>query len=465
MPDTTTISQSATETLAQFASGIAYDALPQPVVSRLRGCFLDFVGISAFAAAQAETSPAFFSAVQTLGPRGPATVIGASRGYTYPHAALLNGALAHTMDFDDTNLFGSLHPGAPVIPAAMAVAQEVNASGRAFIEGLAAGYEVVCRVGAALGPTAYDRGFHITAVAGIFGAVAAAARLRNASAEVTANAFGIAASLAAGSMQYLENGSSNKRLHPGFAAHNALMALAFAEAGVLGARAPIEGRYGLLNGYSNAPNPQHLTAALGTRWTLVETAIKPYPSCRFTHAAIEAALMLRERVPARARAGASLQVRLSPKAVQIVGERVANKLRPQNIVDGQFSVYFQTAVAWADGRCDWDSYQKLGTRAIEKLTGRIEVVADPSVAFAGAEVSMQVSVENNGNRLSERLDEPLGEPQRPLSWEQLEHKFLTTAGPVFGVTGSRAMSRRIMRLEEEESVARLILRFRARSAH
>ena len=155
MSDTVAVATTgATETLAGFVVGVSYAALPDAVHSRLKECFLDFIGISAYAATHAESSPAFRAGVQSLtSESGPGTVIGESRGYSYPYAALLNGAYAHTLDFDDTNLFGSLHPGAPVIAAAMAEAERSGASGRAFIEALAAGYEVSCRVGAALGPT------------------------------------------------------------------------------------------------------------------------------------------------------------------------------------------------------------------------------------------------------------------------------------------------------------------------
>jgi len=453
--------EGATEALAGFVADIRYEALPAHVVGRLRECFLDFVGISAFAALNAESSPAFRSAIQGLGSGGSATVIGEARGYPAAHAALLNGAFAHTLDFDDTNLFGALHPGAPVIPAAMAIAEATSASGRDFIEALAAGYEVACRVGAALGPSAYDRGFHITAVAGIFGAVAAAAKLRKAGVGVTANALGLAASQAAGSMQYLDNGAWNKRLHPGFAAQDALTSVALAEAGVLGASAPIEGRYGLLNGYSNAPRPELLTEALGSQWTLVETAIKPYPSCRFTHSAIDAILALREQIPPEQRATATLRIRLSPKGFQIVGERLPNKVRPQNIVDGQFSMYFQAATAWATGNCDWVSYEALGSPELEALCERTEVVADPTIAFAGAEVS----VESTAGTFAARFNEPLGEPQRPLTWEQVERKFLTMAGPVFGVPAAKALAGSIQRLDEEPSAAQLIRRFRTGAAN
>ncbi len=452
---------SATESLARFVTQIEYSALPKSVTQRLRECFLDFVGIAAFAAEFGESSQAFRSAVRALDCGGYATVIGDANGFSYPYAALLNGSYAHTLDYDDTNLYGAVHPGAPVIPAAMAIAEIVNPSGREFIEALAAGYEITCRVAAALGPTAYDRGFHVTSVAGIFGAVAAAAKLRKAGRKVVADAFGLALSQAAGSMQYLENGAWNKRLHPGFAAHDALTSLAFAEASVPGAAFPIEGRYGLLNGYGNSPRPDRLTDQLGSRWVLVATAIKPYPACRFTHAAIEAAIRLRERVSPEVRKTVSLQVRLSSKAVQIVGERVTNKLRPQNIVDAQFSVYFQVAMAWAEGRFDWQSYERLGSPDVEKLSEAIDVAEDSTIPFAGA----QVSVGSVREQLYERIDEPLGEPQRPLSWEQLEGKFLAMAGPVYRVPAAQEIAQRILRLEQESFMAPLIRSFRGSKHH
>jgi 2-methylcitrate dehydratase PrpD len=448
-----------TERLAAFVADLRYDDLPEAAVDRLKQCLLDFVGISAFAGAEAESSEPFRRAVQSLAlPGGRTTVVGEPRGYASEHAALLNGAFAHTLDFDDTNLFASLHPGAPVIAAALPLAELANVSGRVFLEALAAGYEVSCRIGAALGQTAYDRGFHITAVAGVFGAVAAGAKIGGFTAAQTANAFGLAGSQAAGSMQYLDNGSWNKRLHPGLAAHNALIALALTRAGVLGATGAIEGRYGLLAGYSNAPRPDLALLDLGRRWVLAETAIKPYPSCRFTHGAIDAVLALREKVDAADREGAALAIRLSPKAVQIVGEPLPGKMRPANIVEGQFSVYFQAAVAWLDGRVDWASYTRLGDPAVEALTGRMTVASDPAVAMAGAEVTVAV----NGATTQARVEQPLGEPECPVPWPRLEQKFESLARDVLGADRLPRIVAGVRRLDTVPRVAQWIRLLRGR---
>jgi 2-methylcitrate dehydratase PrpD len=426
---------------------------------RLKECLLDTIGVAAFSAQFAESSLAFRNGVLAMGyGPGDATVIGEARTYAPMQATLLNGAFAHTLDFDDTNVWGYLHPGAPVIAAALVEAERLHSSGAELLEALAVGYEVACRVGAALGPTAYDRGFHITSVAGIFGAVAAAGRLRRIDGTTMASAFGVAGSNAAGSMQYLSNGSWNKRLHPGLAAHAAVLSLGLAQAGVVGAEAAIDGQYGLLAGYTDKPKAALLTERLGTWWPSTKTALKPFPSCRLTHAAAEAALLLRERATEGQRRNARLRVRLSPKAVQIVGEPLPNKIKPANIVEGQFSVYFQVAVSWLDGRCNWQSYERLGARDVDALASTIEVVADDNLAMAAAEL-----IDTANPTLMLRIDDPLGEENRPLDPGHVHRKFRDLAIPVYGEKRVKRIAERVKALEEEPDAAVLIHLLRAES--
>jgi 2-methylcitrate dehydratase PrpD len=251
-------------------------------------------------------------------------------------------------------------------------------------------------------------------------------------------------------MQYLENGAWTKRLHPGFAAHDALIALALARAGVAGAARPLDGRYGFLTGYSNAPRPDALVDALGERWALTETAIKPYPSCRLTHGAIDATLALRERAAGDARDRASFEIRLSPKSYELVGEGLPHKVRPGNVVEGQFSVYFQAAVAWTDGRVDWASYGRLADAGVHALMERIHVKADETMPLAGGEVAVLV----DGQELRERVEQPLGEPEHPVPWDRLEAKFTSLATPVFGVARARRILTTVRSIEREPDVAR-----------
>lgn len=443
--------------LAAFAADTTASGFPLEVIGLMEECLLDLSGHTAFSAQHAESSAAFRQGARALDPSGQGfTVIGDRESYSSAQAALLNGAFAHTMDFDDTNVFGVLHPGAPVIAAALAAAEAGNATGRELLEAVAVGYEVACRIGGALGDTAYDRGFHVTGIAGIFGAVVAAGRLRGMDASTIASAFGMAGSLASGSMQYLENGAWNKRLHPGFAASNALTALAFAQAGVLGAQNPIAGRYGVLNGYSNNPRPEVLTQDLGSRWVALQTGIKPYPSCRLTHGAVDAAITLRERLADHERSGSRIAIELGSKAFSIVGEPLASKVAPRNIVDGQFSVYFQVACAWIDGRVDWQSYQRLGDADIEALMHRITVSVDPTLKSCAA----RLRVDDQAELVAEVLV-PSGEPETPLGRTRLRRKYLSLAVPVYGQAYAEGLAERLLALRQEPSAAALIRNLRA----
>jgi 2-methylcitrate dehydratase PrpD len=446
---------SATRVLADFSASTK--DIPDELIGQIEECVLDLAGHSAFSARYAESSPAFRTGARALEPQGAGfTVMGDPGEYSQLQAAMLNGAFAHTMDFDDTNVYGVLHPGAPVISAALAVAEAGRCSGQALLESIAVGYEVASRIGAALGESAYDRGFHVTGVAGIFGAVAAAGRLRGLDGKTLDTAFGLAGSLACGSMQYLENGAWNKRLHPGFAAQSALMALSFAQTGVLGASDAVAGRYGLLNGYSNQPRPERLTENLGQDWVAKQTGIKPYPSCRLTHGAIDAALALREKVPAAERSKVSLEVVLSPKGFDIVGEPIPSKISPRNIVDGQFSVYFQVACAWMDGRADWQSYERLGHPDIEAMAEQILVRTD--VLLKGPAARLQV-VDWPGASID--VQEPSGEPSTPLGRAKLTQKYLSLATPVYGALRAHSLAETLLSLRTVPLAADVIRSLRA----
>ena len=429
--------------LAEFVATTPSDEIPDEVIARLRRLVLDWIGITAFAGHYAENAGPVTHAVDNLDTGGRATVVGQAHTHSPLYAAFLNGTFAHSMDFDDTNINqngAAIHPGAPVVAAALADAERLGVDAAAFYGGLAVGYETACRVAAALGPSSYDRGFHTTAIAGIFGAVAAAARLRRLDADTIASAFGLALSKAAGSMQYLANGSWNKRLHPGFVAHDGLWCVELAAAGVIGAAESLEGRYGLLHSHTDAAHPGQLTAGLATDWLLLQTAVKPYPSCRWTHGAIDAALALRTDVPATQRADAQINVRLAPTAYLIVGEPHPQKIKPVNTVDAQFSVYFQVAAAWLDGHVDWSTYDRLTEPDITALAARINVEKDDHLT----KTSSTVIIDVGGQTLCRTIDVPLGEPANWISDDALRDKFERHAGRIYGIRDARVIAATVL---------------------
>jgi 2-methylcitrate dehydratase PrpD len=257
-------------------------------------------------------------------------------------------------------------------------------------------------------------------------------------------------------MQYLANGSWNKRLHPGFAAHDGLLCVELAQAGVIGAAEPLEGRYGLLHSYTDAAQPEQLTRELASTWILLQTAIKPYPSCRWTHGAIDAALALRTRVRADQRPHAQITLWLSPTAYPIVGEPEPQKIKPANIVDAQFSVYFQVASAWLDGHVDWSTYRRLTDPDIAEIAAHIDVDQDASLPKNGC----TFIVDAGGEQIGTTIDMPLGEPGNWISDLHLRDKFERHAGSIYGIPQSRGIATAVLDEPLGMSVRELAARLR-----
>lgn len=446
-----------TRQLAEFACG-SLDGVPDAVRLRVKHCLLDFFGVCLHAAQDGgELLRPLESLLAVAGGRGDCTIIGRGPGYSVEMAALSNGVLAHCFDFDDTNVVGLLHQGAPVIPAILALAEQEGVDGTTILHALAVGYEVGARVGAALGETAYDRGFHITSVAGVFGATAGAGIVAGLDVDALVGAWGFAQSQAAGSMQYLVTGSGNKRFHPGFAARAAVDSVALVRGGAIGSTRAIDGRWGLLTGYSNRPEPQRLTDELGTQWLTEQTGIKPYPSCRFTHGAIDAALAVRDRLPGgvlRADELPRVDVRLSSRAYQIVGERQPNKVRPETLADGQFSVYFQVAEALLQGVVTPASYSHLQSPDAQRLMEHVHVTAASDLEGLAAEVSVAAP---DGSLLAEsRCEQPAGEPPNGVTEQVVRRKFDELARPVLGQAGTEQLAAAVRDLEDVADARQLL---------
>ncbi|KAJ5009907.1 hypothetical protein K4K57_008067 [Colletotrichum sp. SAR 10_99] len=426
--------EGATQNFSNFIADAKYEDIPPQGITKLLDLIIDHIGVGAGGGAKSESSSHILKAVEAFseGCTGESTVYGKTKKYPKHIAALLNGAFAHSFDFDDTLAIGIIHPGASVIPAALAQAEASNASGRQLLTGLSVGYEVACRLGRALSSGGYPRGFHNTATAGIFGAVAAICKIKGLTAEQVYNAFGLAGSKAAGSMQFLDNGSWNKRLHPGFAAHDAFLCVALAEAGVTGASHAIEGKWGFLQAYSTKSKAAGLTEDLGSEWLFAATAMKPFPACRFTHTAIE--------ITARVAAEASsrelpqkITVWVNPSGYDIIGRPSPNKLHPETIVDAQFSMYYQVAVAWLFGSdAGWSVYdsEKMKDKKVAELCDRVEVVTDDNFKEE-FEVRMSFQGVDGGAAREEALVYPLGEVEHPFSSEKVRDKFRGLVQPVY----------------------------------
>ena len=308
-----------------------------------------------------------------------ATAIGDPNRYTAAGAALVNGALAHSLDFDDIHARGSIHASAPIVPAALAAAEEAGASGDRAIAAIVAGYEIQIRLSLALGPSDhYERGFHPTATCGAFGAAAAVANIMGLNAARIESAFGICLSQAAGSMQFLADGAWTKRSHVGNAAMTGLIAATLAAEGYRGPAQAFEGKAGFLASHAPNPDPARAVAGLGEVWETMEIAVKPYPSCRYGHAAMDATIALRDRHELRPDDVETIEVGLPETGWSIVADPLADKQNPQCIVDGQFSLPFVVAAALMNGGLVWDDYMPLlADDRAKALFRKVGSVVDP----------------------------------------------------------------------------------------
>ncbi len=446
-----------TRELSAYVAGLSYDELPEAVRERAKLLLLDLVGIALRARYDADSTPAMLAAVEGLGlAGGRACVIGDAGGYAPAGAALVNGALAHSLDFDDTHAESSLHPSAPMVPAALAAAEVAGADGRRLIAAIVAGHEVICRLGMALVPADhYDRGFHPSATAGAFAAAAAAGRVFGLDADGIANAFGIALSQAAGSMQFLENGAWTKRFQVGAAAMNGLIAATFAREGFLGAARAIEGRSGFLNSYAPNPVPERVLEGLGRDHQILRTAVKPYPCCRYAHAAMDAVIGLAGEHAIAPDRVASMQIGLPRKGHDIIGRPAARKRNPRSVVDGQFSMPFVAAVALRQGRMGWDDYRRhLADRQTMDLCRRTTVVVDPE---AEAEFPRNMSGSarirlTDGSELNRFVGVPKGEPDNFMTTAELRGKFDALVGPYLSPARADALAGAILAVDDAADI-------------
>lgn len=431
-----------TEQLSAFCADVSLQTLPPEVAERASLLVLDLLGSIVRARSEAAVTPALLGAVKALGlAAGASGVFGDPDGYSPAGAAFLNGALGHALDFDDTHAAGTLHPGATVIPAAFAAAEINGASGADVLAGIVAGYETTCRLAVAL-PAGdhYQRGFHPTATCGVFGAAAAAGRVFGLSGPQIASALGIALSQSAGSLQFLANGAWTKPFQVGWAAMAGLSAATLAKEGFRGASEAVEGRHGFLRAYAPTPDPQRVVQDLGRVFELMATGVKPYPSCRYGHAGIDAVLSLREEHGFDASEVTQVIYGLSNAGLLLVGAPEAKKQNPQNIVDAQFSAPFVLSAALATGAMTWDSYRLLDDPAVRGLLSKVRCVHDPEIeAEFPTNMSGKITIHARGGIFQRKVIVPFGEPANFPRPEVLRAKFSGLAEPVLGAESAQRL--------------------------
>jgi 2-methylcitrate dehydratase PrpD len=450
----------ASKILAEFCAALRWGELPDAVHNRAKELTLDLLGVATRGSAEVSSAPVH-AFVRETAPAGRATVIGAGFSSTAAWAALANGTAAHAIELDDVTTESSLHPGVAVIPAALAVAEERRAGPTAFLEAIVAGYEVTMRVGNALNPaSAYRRGFHPTGVAGVFGAAVAAGRLLELDVDGLVRAMGIAGTLAAGSLEYLADGSFTKRLNAGWAAHAGVVAAGLARAGFTGPSTVFEGRLGVLHAYTDEPRPERLLAELGQPFQILRVSIKPYACCRYNHGLIDCVLQLRREHGIVPENVLGIRLGVLGGGALLVADPIEQKRVPTNVVDAQFSAPFAAAVALARGAAGYAEYAQANVDdpTIRALMARTECYRDPALDAAypiqwpaAAAIALR-----DGRTVTTRVEYATGEPENPVPRAALVDTFVSLVGNLLPPDWARELADRILRLDEQASLAEVL---------
>jgi 2-methylcitrate dehydratase PrpD len=441
-----------TRRVASYGAQLHYEAIAPEAIERAKQLLLDFIGVALGGAALWPEREAMLRSVVVLAASasGDSTVVGQSAGFVRQYAAWLNGAFAHSMDFDDTHREAIMHVGAPVFPALLAVGED--ATGVEFLRAIVAGYEVAGQLGTAHGDRVHLRGFHPTATTGVFASTAAAGSLMGLEPEVIEDALGLALSLAGATQQFGEGGGANKPVQVGLAAHNALVALAMAQAGVPGAKQALEGRFGYYATFAEPGSDlDRVHFDLESPSQVLRVGMKPYPCCRYSHGTIDGVREIVRREGLRPDDIEAIDVTLPPAGFGLVGASPETKRRPAALVDAQFSVYFAAAVAASQPAYSWDSYALLDAPGVRRMMDRVTVSASESLS----EMQTRLAVRAKGGAWTLDVPLPRGEPETSLRWEELEAKFRSLALRTFDDARCDAIVGAVKRLEMLGSVREL----------
>jgi 2-methylcitrate dehydratase PrpD len=418
--------------LADFACNLTYDVIPTHVRERAKHNILDAVG-NAFASTHYDFAHRILSGIRSLGEEGRSAVIGMPVRLPLRDAVLMNGALVHGLDYDDTHIKAIIHPSASALPCALGVAEHVNANGRDFLAAYILGVEVATRISAAAKGGFHRIGFHPTGLVAHFSCALIAGRLLKLNASQLTMAQGVVGSTAAASHEFRETGAWNKRLHPGWAGVGGITAATLAHSGFVAPDTVYEGRFGLfkshLGSLESGVSYGTITEALGEKWETTEVAIKPFPVCHFIHACADAALaVLRDHAVKPANI---VQVRaLIPKeTMHIIAEPLAAKLRPHSSYQAKFSVQFCIAACLVRGKLGLGELENdvLTDPEVLVLADKVKCEIDPDSAFPKYFSGGVTITTKDGSEFTHMEPINRGTGERALSEEEIVAKYMDNA--------------------------------------
>jgi len=446
------------EKLVTYVSETTYDRLPEEVTTETKKFMLDTLGVG-LAGVREPGCREVVEVVKKWSPNDAgSTIIYYGDRVSPPEAAFANSVLMHALDFDDTLDSSAMHTHVSSFPAALALAEvKGKVSGKGLITAVALGVDLTCRIASAITtPLSWIR----TATCGSFGAAAAAAKILGMGEKEILSTLGIVYSQTAGNAQCLVDGGLVKRMQPGFSARSAVLSAALASKAVTGATHIFEGEYGFFNLYERGKvKSEKVTENLGDHFGVTDLSIKPYPSCRMTHASIDAFLELNNSHRIKPEDVAEILVYVSKMVSDMVGAPFEIRDNPQ--VDAQFSIPYTVAVALTRGKVFLDDFTSDTIRndtSVLDLAKRIKVMIDPELPVNDISSANMIIRMASGETFSFKVDTLKGSPLKPMSFDDCAQKFkncLEYSQKPSLVENSEVLIDFIFNLEKKEDIREL----------
>src|SRR3954447_18529178 len=424
-----------TRTLAERASAVSYDALPETARALARQCVLDYYGV-ALAGADDPLVAILLDELAEAGGNPQASLIGHSARLPALSAALVNGAMGHALDYDDVNLAMPGHPSVAILPGLLALAAPRRSSGRDVIAAFVAGYEAACRIGSAMAPGHYDLGFHATGTVGCLGAAAACARLLGLDTEATAQALGIAGTQAAGLKSQF--GTMCKPFHAGKASHNGLLAARLAARGFSSRPDLIECEQGFALTHGPDFRPEKALAEPRSGFHILANLFKYHAACYLTHGPIETARAVRDKHGVAREQIARITLKLDRST-----DRVCNIPAPADGLEAKFSLRQTVAMALAGiDTASLGTYSAATANDPDLMALREKVVLDFQDGWPQAAAEIEVAL-TDGSVTRASHDAGIPSANVGAQGERLAAKFDALAAPVLGTARARELRRAI----------------------
>ncbi len=437
-----------TEKLVSFVNEASYKNFPPEVIHQAKRCFLDLIGVASGGARQPLVK-ILLKTLKEAGGKPQATILFNGFKTSLLNAALINGAMAHALDFDDTHIGAIIHPGAPVIPAILAVGERVHPTGKSALEALVVGYEVEIKIGLGLGRKHYDRGWHTTSTCGRFGAAAAAGKLLGLTPPQMGRALGLAATQSAGLR--LAFGTMAKPFHPGKSSSDGLLSALLAEKDFTCAANMVEGP----NGFAKAMGDDdtdlnRMVKNLGRKYEILNNTFKPYAACLLTHPTIDGVFELKKRYNLKAADIDEISCEIARFCLDAAGQK-----EPKTGLAGKFSIYYCAALPLVEETAGEDKFTDQRVQSPQMVALRKKVKPRVNPAFKETEAHVTITAKD-GKKYSTFIDKPKGDPRNPPTDLDLENKFRSLAADVLPPKKIDALVEIIWNLEKVKNLGQLI---------